>query len=256
MRRTKVTLSSTETKRPLISLHRVSRFYRRDKSALFDISFNIFPGEFIYITGPSGAGKSTLLRMLGALEAPDTGQVLFGGHELAALRKAAIAPLRRAMGIVFQDFRLVPDLTVFSNVSLPLEVIGTSGSEIARRVEEMLEKVGLKGRGKELAGTLSGGEQQRVAIARALAPGPELVLADEPTGNLDAFSGDFVLDLLEQSRNEGATVVLATHDRMLIAARPHRVITLENGRVAGMSSDGGPVSKPNGAEAIRLKSAG
>jgi cell division transport system ATP-binding protein len=256
MKRANTPLSTGETKRPIISLQRVSRFYRSDRSALFDVTFDIYQGEFIYITGASGAGKSTLLRMLGALDTPDTGQVLFGGHELGSLKKAAIAPLRRAMGIVFQDFRLVSDLTVFANVALPLEVAGVSTKAMASRVTAVLEKVGLKGREKELAGELSGGEQQRVAIARALAPNPELVLADEPTGNLDAYTGDFVLDLLEQVRDEGATVVLATHDRMLMAARPHRVIALENGRVAGMSSEGGPVSKPRAASERHLKSTG
>jgi cell division transport system ATP-binding protein len=222
----------------LISLQRVSRFYRADRSALFDVSFDIYQGEFIYLAGSSGAGKSTLLKVLSALELPDTGSVLFGGVDLSTLTKTAVALLRRSMGIVFQDFRLVPDMTVAANIALPLEVAGATRAATRERVDEVLEKVGLEGRGKERAGDLSGGEQQRCALARALAPSPELILADEPTGNLDAYNADFVLDLLEQAQSEGATVLLATHDRMLMAARPHRTIAIEKGRIVGMSSDG------------------
>lgn len=223
---------------PLIRLQRVSRFYRTDRSALFDINFDVHQGEFIYVAGPSGAGKSTLLRVLGALEPPDTGCVLFNGHDLSSLTKTAAAVLRRSMGIVFQDFRLVPDMTAAANVALPLEIIGASKKETQRRVEEILDKVGLSDRGRERAAELSGGEQQRCAVARALVASPELILADEPTGNLDAYNADFVLDLLEQAQQAGAAVVLATHDRMMMAARPHRVIAVEKGRILGMSSTG------------------
>jgi cell division transport system ATP-binding protein len=223
---------------PLIHLERVSRFYRADRAALFDITFDIYQGEFIYVAGPSGAGKSTLLKVLSALEPPDTGCVLFNGHDLSSLTKTAAAVLRRSMGIVFQDFRLVPDMTAAANVALPLEIVGVSKKETARRVEETLDKVGLLDRAKERAGELSGGEQQRCAVARALVASPELILADEPTGNLDAYNADFVLDLLEQAQQGGAAVVLATHDRMMMAARPHRVIAVEKGRILGMSSTG------------------
>jgi cell division transport system ATP-binding protein len=227
--------ASSATRRSLVSLRRVSRFYGTARSALFDVSLDILAGEFVYITGPSGAGKSTLLRVLGALEMPDTGRVLFNGHDLASLKRSAISLLRRSMGIVFQDFRLVPELTVQANIALPLEVMGTARDDITRRTDEVLERVGLEGRQRELAGELSGGEQQRIAIARAIVSRPELILADEPTGNLDAYNGDFVLDLLEQSCAGGATVVLATHDRMLMAARPHRILALKDGRLMGMS---------------------
>ncbi len=230
--------SDSLSKAPLISLHRVSRFYSNNRSALFDVSLDIFAGEFVYITGPSGAGKSTLLKMLGALDTPDTGSVMFNGHDLASLKESAISLLRRSMGIVFQDFRLVPDLTIAANVSLPLEVMGLSKAEITQRIGGVLEQVGLGGREGDLAGELSGGEQQRVAIARAIVGRPELVLADEPTGNLDAYNADFVLDLLERTAAEGATVVLATHDRMLMAARPHRTLGLKSGRLMGAPSGG------------------
>jgi cell division transport system ATP-binding protein len=211
----------------------VSRFYRPDKAALFDVSLDISPGEFVYISGSSGAGKSTALRLMYGAEGPDTGAVLFSGLNLNDLHPAAVSLLRRRLGVVFQDYRLVPELSTAQNIALPLEVDGIGRGEISTRVEEMLEAVGLPGMGKEPAGDLSGGEQQRVAIARALVRRPEILLADEPTGSLDAYNANFVLDLLEQVAETGATVVLATHDRMLMAARPHRVLAFERGRLLG-----------------------
>jgi cell division transport system ATP-binding protein len=220
---------------PLVSFRRVSRFYKPDKPSLFDVTFDIFSGEFVYIAGTSGAGKSTLLRLLHATEMPDTGVMYFNGHNIADLRKPAIAMLRRSMGVVFQDFVLIPDLSVSANIGIPLEVAGVSRSSIKHRIEETLYQVGLADMGNEIVKGLSGGEQQRVAIARALIAKPEIILADEPTGSLDAYNADYVLDLLEKASVEGATVVLATHDRMLMAARPHRMIALEQGRVTGIS---------------------
>jgi cell division transport system ATP-binding protein len=221
----------------------VSRFYKPDKPALFDISFDIFPGEFVYIAGPSGAGKTTLMRLMHLAEMPDTGALTFDGHDISSLRRSAVSVLRRSMGVVFQDFKLIDDLSIFANVGLPLEVSGLSISAMRSRVEEVLEQVGMPGRGADLTAFLSGGEQQRVAIARALVGSPSLILADEPTGSLDAYSANFVLDMLEQVSASGTTVVFATHDRMLMAARPHRVIAFEGGRLVGMSSGGAePVS--------------
>ncbi|MCP4197097.1 MAG: ATP-binding cassette domain-containing protein [Proteobacteria bacterium] len=220
---------------PLVSFRRVSRFYKPDKASLFDVTFDIFSGEFMYIAGTSGAGKSTLLRLLHATEMPDTGVIYFNGHNMTDLRKPAVALLRRSMGVVFQDFVLIPDVTVAANIGIPLEVAGVSRSVIKKRIDETLHQVGLPGMGNEVVNGLSGGEQQRVAIARALIAKPEIILADEPTGSLDAYNADYVLDLLEQASMDGATVVLATHDRMLMAARPHRVIALEQGRVTGIS---------------------
>jgi cell division transport system ATP-binding protein len=220
---------------PIVQLLRVSRFYRADRPALFDVSLEIHKGEFLYVAGASGAGKSTLLRLLHLAETPDTGTIMFSGHDVTSLKRTAIAFMRRSMGMIFQDFRLVEDLRVTANVGLPLEIAGLTGREIAARSEEMLERVGLTGRGDELAGGLSGGEQQRVAIARALVVRPSLVLADEPTGNLDAYSADLVLDLLESVACAGATVVLATHDRLLMSTRPHRTVALDRGRMVGAS---------------------
>jgi cell division transport system ATP-binding protein len=222
---------------PLVSLRRVSRFYRPDRPSLFDISFDVFPGEFLYVSGISGAGKSTLMRLLHCAEQPDTGSIAFLGHDVSQLKPSAISVLRRSMGVVFQDFRLIEDLSVEANVAVPLEVTGISRARIRKRVAEVLERVGLSGRSHEIAGALSGGEQQRVAIARALASEPALVLADEPTGSLDAFTADYILDLLEEATGRGAAVVLATHDRMLMAARPHRIVALESGRMVGLTGD-------------------
>ena len=199
------------------------------------MTLDIHRGEFLYVAGASGAGKSTLLRLLHLAESPDTGTILFNGHDVTSLKRSAVAFMRRSMGMIFQDFRLVEDLSVTANVGLPLEIAGLGGREIARRCEAMLERVGLSGRDDELAGGLSGGEQQRVAIARALVGRPSLVLADEPTGNLDAYSADLVLDLLESVACAGATVVLATHDRLLMSARPHRSVALDRGRMVGVS---------------------
>jgi len=230
---------STKSSHPLVSFQRVSRFFRPDKPALFDVTLDIEEGEFLYVAGTSGAGKSTLLKLLHLSEAADTGTVLFDGHDVAGLKKSVVSVLRRSMGVVFQDFKLIDDLTVAANIALALEIGGTSTKEIKRRVREVLDEVGLKDMEDELAGSLSGGEQQRVAIARALAPKPQLILADEPTGSLDTYSANFVLDMLESVNDRGATVVVATHDRMLMAARPHRTVVLDAGRVVGISRDGG-----------------
>ncbi len=229
---------------PLIQLNRVSRFYRSDRAALFDITLDIYPGEFLYIAGASGAGKSTLMRIIHGAELPDTGSIVFAGCDLAQLKPSAICVLRRSVGQIFQDFRLIPNLSVAANIGIPLEVAGLSGSAIRVRVEGMLEQVGLAGRGGELASQLSGGEQQRVAVARAIVGQPDVLLADEPTGSLDAYHADFILNLLEDAAKKGAAVVLATHDRLLISSRPHRMIALKNGRIIGMSSDGSFAKEP------------
>ncbi|HUT77774.1 MAG TPA: ATP-binding cassette domain-containing protein, partial [Polyangia bacterium] len=161
------------------------------------------------------------------------------GHDVRDLRREAVSVMRRSMGVVFQDFRLIPDLPVEANVGLPLEVRGASARVIRTSVGEVLERVGLGGRGGDLAGGLSGGEQQRVAIARAVVAKPEIVLADEPTGSLDAWSADHIVELLESLVASGTAVVVATHDRMLMAAHPHRTVVLDRGRLVGMSSQGG-----------------
>lgn len=238
----------------MIRLFRVSKFFKPENPALFDISLDIEQGEFLYIAGASGAGKSTLLNLLHLSTQVDTGSIQFNGHDVSSLKPSAVSVLRRSMGIIFQDFKLIEDLSVAANIGLPLEVIGVSPAYIHQRVSEVLDEVGLSGIENEMAGTLSGGEQQRVAIARALAPNPQLILADEPTGSLDTYSANFVLDMLESINERGATVVVATHDRMLMAARPHRTLALENGKLVGFSRKGAfktkDVKKIKKAEAV------
>ncbi len=223
---------------PFIRLTRVSKFFKADNPALFDLSLDIEQGEFLYVAGTSGAGKSTLLNLIHMSIFSDTGSLEFNGHNVLSLKKAAISVLRRSMGIIFQDFKLIDEMSVSANIGLSLEILGVSPAFIHKRTAEVLKEVGLEGIESELTGTLSGGEKQRVAIARALAPEPQIILADEPTGSLDTYSANFVLDMLENVNLRGATVIVATHDRMLMAARPHRTVALEDGKLVGITSNG------------------
>jgi cell division transport system ATP-binding protein len=187
-------------------------------------------GEFVFITGPSGAGKSTLLRLVYAAEQADDGRILFLGRDIARLTPESIPVLRRNMGVVFQDFRLVPTWTVYDNVAIPLDILGLPSRLIRTRVGEVLERVGLAGRGGDRAQVLSGGEQQRVAIARAIVGEPAIILADEPTGNLDPQLAIDILGLFEEIHETGTTILFATHDRSLLEIRAHRIIVLDEGR--------------------------
>ena len=211
--------------------------------ALGGVDFTVAPGEFVAIMGPSGSGKSTLLHIIGALESPSGGAVAVGGHRYEGLGDAELTRLRHErIGFVFQFFNLLPSLTAEENVTLPALIGGRRDRAIRGRAVELLERVGLAGRAEHLPGELSGGEQQRVSIARALLLSPELVLADEPTGNLDSRSGRAVLELLrEVNREEGQTVVMVTHDPAA-AARADRVVFLRDGEIAG-EVEGGSTSK-------------
>ncbi len=216
--------------RPVLVLEDVHKAYRADAPVLRGLDLEIARGEFVFITGPSGAGKSTLLRLLYAAERVDSGRILFMGREVGRLTSGSIPFLRRNIGVVFQDFKLVANWTVLENVAVPLEVLGLPSRLIRRRVGEVLESVGLGGRGSELARSLSGGEQQRVAIARAIVGEPALVLADEPTGNLDPQLAMDILGLFEDIQTTGVTVLFATHDRSLLDVRPRRIVVLDEGR--------------------------
>jgi cell division transport system ATP-binding protein len=198
-------------------------------------------GEFVFITGPSGAGKSTLLRMLYRAETVDQGRILFLGRDISRLTPAYVPFLRRNLGIVFQDFKLVSSWSVFENVAISLEVLGLPRRLIRSRVGEALERVGLHGRGQDPAGVMSGGERQRVAIARAIVGEPALILADEPTGNLDPQLATDILGLFEEIHETGTTVLFATHDRTLLEIRTRRVIVLDDGKAVDVPSGiGGP----------------
>jgi putative ABC transport system ATP-binding protein len=214
------------------SLHKRYPMGESAVEALHGIDLAVAPGEFVAIMGPSGSGKSTLLHLLGGLEAISSGEVRLGERSLASLTEREITTLRRRrIGVVFQFFNLLPTMTAEENVALPLLLDGIPAREIEARVDEALGWVGLQGRARHTPDRLSGGEQQRVALARALISGPDLVLADEPTGNLDSASGDQMLDLLQRACGErGQTVVMVTHDPAA-AARAGRVIFLRDGRI-------------------------
>lgn len=221
---------SSAASRPILVFEDVFKSYRADQPVLRGTSLVIERGEFVFVTGPSGSGKSTLLRLIHRTEEVDDGRILFLGRDVARLPGSAVPALRRNIGVVFQDFRLVPNWSVFDNVAIALEVIGLPSRLIRTRVGEALERVGLAGRGSDPARVLSGGEQQRVAIARAIVHEPALILADEPTGNLDPQLAIDILGLFEDIHETGTTVLFATHDRSLLDVRPRRIVILDEGK--------------------------
>jgi cell division transport system ATP-binding protein len=215
----------------MIQIYNVSRAYQKDSAALDDITLKIPKGEFVYITGSSGAGKSTLLKLLYGAEKPNRGQILIDGQNLTRMSPARISLLRRRMGVVFQDFKLLTTRTVFENVAFPLEIQGKKRYEISKKVYQAIKQVGLEHKLQRHPLELSGGEQQRVAIARALVVDPLVLLADEPTGNLDPEVTVEILELFRGANARGTTVLLATHDREMIRRFPRRLIVLEGGRL-------------------------
>jgi cell division transport system ATP-binding protein len=215
----------------VIETHHLSKLYSRGLYALRDLSLTIDKGEFAFLTGPSGAGKSTLLRLLLVQEKPSEGEIFVNGHDLTRLSRSDIQEYRRGIGFIFQDFKLIPTRTVFENVAFVLEVLGVPSSQQRRRAHQVLKWVGLQHRINAYPRDLSGGEQQRIAIARALVNDPALVLADEPTGNLDPDLSLEIMNLLREVNAGGTTVLVATHDRELIRLVGRRTITLDQGRV-------------------------
>jgi cell division transport system ATP-binding protein len=209
----------------------VSKHYTGHGVALEDVDFQIDPGEFVSLAGRSGAGKSTVIKLLIGEEKPSKGRVFFGQYEVNKLQDKDLPAFRRHIGVVFQDFRLLPTKTAFENVAFALEVAGRPQREIAELVPQVLDMVGLGDKMKNFPNELSGGERQRVAIARAMIHRPEVVIADEPTGNLDPFHTFEIVKLLEKINQLGTTVVLATHDKEVINNLEKRVITLDKGRL-------------------------
>ena len=215
----------------MIQLFHVRKAYPGDAPVLDDITLRVEKGEFVWLTGPSGAGKSTLLRLLMCADVPTSGQILVGGRNVGRLTQSGVPYLRRNIGVIFQDFKLLENRTVLENVGFALEVLGASDAEIRERALKRLEQVGLKHKANSLPLRLSGGEQQRVAIARALVNEPTIVLADEPTGNLDPGLTDSILQLLFDANARGTTVIVATHDRTLLSRYHKRTIALGQGKV-------------------------
>jgi cell division transport system ATP-binding protein len=215
----------------VIETQHLSKVYSRGVYALRDLSLNVDKGEFVFLTGPSGAGKSTLLRLLLCQEQPSEGAITVNGHDLTRLSRNAIQEYRRGIGFIFQDFKLIASRTVFENVAFVLEVLGVPSSQQRRRAFQVLKWVGLQHRINAYPRDLSGGEQQRIAIARALVNDPALVLADEPTGNLDPDLSLEIMNLLREVNAGGTTVLVATHDRELIRLVGRRTITLDQGRI-------------------------
>lgn len=215
----------------MIQLFHVSRVFPGDYAALSDVSFAVSRGEFVFLTGPSGAGKTTLLRLMICADRPTQGQILVDGCNVSHLTRSSIPALRRKIGVVFQDFKLLPRATVSENVALALQVAGIHGYERERRVRRVLGQVGLEHRAAALPPQLSGGEQQRAVVARALVPDPLVLLADEPTGNLDPAMTIQIMDLLCAANARGVTVLVATHDPLLLSRYRKRVLHLDRGHL-------------------------
>jgi cell division transport system ATP-binding protein len=215
----------------MIQLLNVFMSYQSDAAALNGITLRIPRGEFAFLTGVSGAGKSTLLKLLYAELTPTRGQVLIDGQNLSRLSKRQIPLLRRTIGVVFQDFKLLNNRTVFENVAITLEVLGWSRKDIGKKVIHILKQVGLEHKINSTPLMLSGGEQQRVALARALVNDPKMLLADEPTGNLDEENKEQIINIFKEANIRGTTVVVATHDRRLIDGSHRRVIVLDKGMI-------------------------
>lgn len=219
-----------EGRRTIVGVYHLSKNFGKH-FALHDINLQVANGEFVFLVGPSGAGKSTLLRMIYMDDVPDSGQVIVGPYVSTSMKRGAIPELRRKVGIIFQDFRLLEDRTVFDNVALSLKVAGAANSEIKRQVTDILVRVGLYHKRYDFPSSLSGGEQQRVAIARAIVNRPAVLLADEPTGNLDAVVTRSILELLFKINAGGTAILMATHDLELVKSFGQRIIYLEAGRI-------------------------
>ncbi|SPC37557.1 cell-division signal transducer (ATP-binding protein) [Latilactobacillus fuchuensis] len=222
----------------MIQMTHVSKKYANGVTAIKDLSVTIEPGEFTYIVGPSGAGKSTFIKMLYHQLRATSGAISVAGFDLIAMKDRDVPYLRRKMGVVFQDFKLLPRLTVFENIAYAMEVIEVEPQEIKERVLEVLEMVGLKGEIRRFPNELSGGEQQRVAVARAIVNRPEVLIADEPTGNLDPETSEGIMDILEAINKKGTIVLMATHNKQMVNERTHRVLAIEDGRLVRDEKEG------------------
>lgn len=223
----------------MILLSNVSKTYPNGSTALDDVSFFIERGEFVFIVGPSGSGKSTLIKLLMHEETPTDGQVIINNKDIGKLKRREIPYLRRSMGVVFQDFRLLSNKTVYENVAFAMDIIGASRKEIRKQVPTVLSLVGLSHKAKSYPDELSGGEQQRVALARALVNNPAFLIADEPTGNLNPKVAMEIMELLDNINKRGTTIIMATHAKDIVDAMKKRVIAIEEGKIVRDESRGG-----------------
>lgn len=227
-----------QTAQAVIEFKSVTKTYPGEVEAVKDVSFKIGLGEFVSLVGPSGAGKSTLIRLLTCEEPPDSGQIFVAGRNILELMSKEIPYFRRKVGIIFQDFKLLPKKTVYENVSFALEVAGASNAEIKDKVAKIIEIVGLTSRIQALSEELSGGEKQRVSIARALVHRPKILIADEPTGNLDPVTTWEIVELLFKINRQGTIVLLATHDKEVVDSLQRRVITMRDGEIVADQAHG------------------
>lgn len=222
----------------MLKMTDVSKVYPGGSVALQNVDIHIEPGEFVFVVGPSGAGKSTFIKMLFREVLPTTGSIFVNGVDILSLTPNEIPYMRRQLGIIFQDYRLLPDRTVYENVAFAMEVIETPRRKIKRRVLNVLDLVGLRHRADAYPNELSGGEQQRIAIARAIVNDPIMVIADEPTGNLDPETSWDIMEIFKEINAEGTTIVMATHDKEIVDAMGKRVIAIEDGRIVRDEASG------------------
>ncbi len=224
--------------RPLIEFKGVSKTYNTGTHALNDVNIKIYKGEFVFVVGASGAGKSTFIKLIMREEKPNAGEVIVNGYKMSKIKDREIPYLRRTMGIVFQDFRIINTMNVFDNVAFTLRVVGASNREIRRKVANALSMVGLGGKARAFPMELSGGERQRVGLARALVNNPSLIIADEPTGNVDPEMSYEIVELLTEINRRGTTIVMVTHEHQLVRDFNRRVIMLEKGKIVADNADG------------------
>lgn len=222
----------------MIEFKNVVKKYDNNITATNNISVKIKPGEFVYVVGPSGAGKSTFIKMMYREEAPTSGNIIVNEYALESIKSREIPFLRRELGIVFQDFKLLPRLTVFENIAYALQVIEKTPEEVEQRVSRVLDLVGLSAKRNNFPAELSGGEQQRVAIARAIANEPSILIADEPTGNLDPETAEGIMEILERVNKQGTTVVMATHNSFIVNEYKHRVLEINGGKIIRDEEEG------------------
>ncbi|HHU68733.1 MAG TPA: cell division ATP-binding protein FtsE [Thermoanaerobacterales bacterium] len=222
----------------MIKMINITKVFPNGVMALKDVSIRIRKGEFVFIVGPSGAGKSTIIKLISREILPTKGYLIVGGKDINLLKRKEIPYYRRKIGVVFQDFRLLPNKTVYENVSFAMEVVGASSKQINKQVPEVLDMVGLRHKAASVPSELSGGEQQRVSLARAIVNNPEMVIADEPTGNLDPETSMDIFSLLNEINRRGTTIIVVTHADSIVNQMKKRVISLDKGRVVGDQEKG------------------